>query len=308
MRIAVFGTGGVGGYIAANLCGQGDNITVVARGAHLEAIRRDGLKVVEDEREYITKPDAAVGEQALDGTYDLVLICVKGYDMQSAIAALRPHLHPASIVLPLANGVDHFERLSKALNARVLTGCCYILSHIDSPGVIRKKGKVFAAVFGSAEHPDAVETIRGVFERAGLRCKTPDDIETAVWKKYLFISAFAALTSYYDMGIKHIFESHPDEAEALLEEIAAVARSRGIEIGNEIQKALETASGLPEGASTSMHLDFQNGKPTELESLSGYILKEGERLGVATPVMRKLYEGIPAIYGKDADKFVNERL
>ncbi|MEJ2467557.1 MAG: 2-dehydropantoate 2-reductase [Campylobacterales bacterium] len=292
MRIALFGTGGVGGYIGANLCAKGDEITLVARGDHLEAIRERGLKVVEDNREDTARPDAAVDEAGLKGTYDLVILSVKGYDIHRAVDALLPHTDANTIVLPLANGVEHFDTLAARLDAKVLTGCCYILSHIASPGVIRKKGNVFAAVFGSHRHPEAVETVERLFETAGLRSKTPADIETAVWKKYLFISAFATLTSYYDTGIKPVYETYPDETEALLEEIAAVARAKGIEIGEEVGKALQTASGLPDSASTSMHLDFTQGKPTELEALSGYIVKEGETLGVDTPVMRKLYEAL----------------
>ena len=292
MRIAVFGTGGIGGYIGANLCAQGDDVTLVARGQHLEAIRSRGLRVVEDDRNYTVYPDHAVDDDGLEGIYDLVLLCVKSYDITNAIETLRPHLSADSIVLPLANGVDHFDKIAASLDVQLLRGCCYILSHIESPGVIRKQGKVFAAVFGTEKYPEGLERTAGCFKKAGLRYKTPDNIDTAVWKKYLFISAFASLTSYYDSSIKTVYTSHRDEAEAILNEIAAVALAKGIEIGDEIVKALETASALPEEASTSMHLDFQKGKASELDSLSGYIVKEGERLGVATPVMEKLYTGL----------------
>lgn len=297
MRIAVFGAGGVGGYIGAHLCGKSDEVTIVARGTHLEAMRQNGLKVVEDAETYTVFPDVIADEQGINGVYDLVILAVKGYDMSHALSALRPHLNAHSILLPLANGVDHFDRLAASLDATVLTGCCYILSHLESPGIVRKKGKVFAAVFGSAAHPEAVQRTAEVFDKAGLRSKTTEEIDAAVWKKYLFISAFASMTSYYDMPIKTVYDTHGEEVTKLLEEIAAVARAKGIEIGDEVQKALDTAAGLPPDASTSMHLDFQQGKPTELESLSGYIVSEGKRLGMATPVMAKLYEGLNA--GKD---------
>lgn len=292
MRICVFGAGGVGGYIGANLCGRGDDITLVARGKHLDAIRTHGLSVREDTREYTVFPDAVVSQSGLNGLYDLVILAVKSYDIDGAIEALRPHVSPASILLPLANGVEHFDTLSRRLEAKTLKGCCYILSHIASPGVIRKKGKVFAAVFGSESDPDTVSTVAALFEKAGLRYKTPEAIDAAVWKKFLFISAFATLTSYYDRGIREVCTAHRDETEALLEEIAAVAEAKGIAIGDEIPKALATAEGLPDGASTSMHLDFKAHKPTELEALSGYIVSEGERLGVPPPHMQRLYAGL----------------
>lgn len=292
MRILIFGSGGVGGYIAANLCGHGDEVTVVARGKHLEAIRSRGLRIVEDDRIYNAFPDAVADDTAIEGIYDFILLGVKGYDMDKAIDALLPHADDHTVILPLANGVDHFDKIETRLPGRLLKGCCYILAHVESPGTIRKKGKVFAAVFGSVGDPDAVETAAEMFERAGLRYKTPDDIDRAVWKKYIFISAFGTLTSYYDMGIKAVCEAHPVQTEALLEEIAAVARAKGIDIGDEVQKAMQTAVSLPENASTSMHLDFQQGKPTELESLSGYVVREGERLGVAVALMRKFYDSL----------------
>ncbi len=289
MRILIFGAGGVGGYIAANLCGFGDEITVVARGKHLEAIRSHGLHIVEDGRTYDAVPDIVADDSALEGIYDIVVLGVKSYDMDRAIAALSLHTDERTVILPAANGVDHFDKIEARLHGRLMRGCCYILAHVESPGTIRKKGKVFAAVFGSKSDPDAVETAAGIFERAGLRCKTPDDIDEAVWKKYLFISAFATLTSFHDTGIKAVCEARPEETETVLKEIAAVARANGIEIGGEVKKAMETALSLPVSASTSMHLDFQQKKPTELESLSGYVVKEAKRLGIDVPTMEKLY-------------------
>lgn len=292
MRIAIFGAGGVGGYIAAHLCGKGDEISVIARGTHLDTIRQHGLTVIEDTATYTVPPDFVIDERSLEGIYDLVILAVKNYDIPPALAALRPHLDTHSILLPLANGVAHFDTLSEALDATVLTGCCYILSHIRAPGIIRKEGKVFAALFGSTLSPEAVQKTAELFEKAGLRYKTPDDIDAAVWKKYLFISAFATMTSYYDTGIRTVCETHYEETRTVLEEIVGVAGAKGIEIGDEIDKALATAAKLPKESSTSMHFDFKQGKPTELESLSGYIVSEGKRLGVETPHMQRLYEAL----------------
>ncbi len=289
MRVLIFGTGGVGGYIGANLCVHGDEVTVVGRGAHLNAIREKGLHIIEDDKAYTAFPDVAVDESGLSGIYDFVLLGVKSYDIDHALDKLVPHIDNQTIVLPVANGVDHFDKIADRLDVRLLKGCCYILAHVEAPGIIRKKGKVFAVVFGSDADPDAVQTVAALFEKAGLRYKVPKEIDTAVWKKYIFISAFATLTSYYDMNIKAVAEHHPDETKTLLKEIAAVAHAKGIDIDDEIQKSVETALSLPESASTSMHLDFQKGRPTELESLSGFIVKEGKKVGVNTPLAQSLY-------------------
>jgi 2-dehydropantoate 2-reductase len=156
--------------------------------------------------------------------------------------------------------------------------------------VIRKKGEVFAAVFGGDEL--ATQRLKALFDAADLRAKTPDDIKTALWKKYIFISAFATLTSYYDKSIGYICEKHFYEAKELLEEIAAVAFSLNIDIKEEVAKALEVASKLPYDASTSMHLDFSNQKRDELETLSAYIVEQADVRGVEVPLMRTMYEAL----------------
>lgn len=292
MRIAVVGLGGVGGYIGAKMCALGDEVIFVARGKHAEAIKESGLLVREDEGSFRGHPDAVVAAEALEGSVDLLLLCVKSYDIARSIAALGKNITPDTIIIPFANGVEHAGNIAKTVGAKVLSGSVYILAHKEEDGVIRREGKVFAALFGSSHYPEESAKVAALFEKAGLRCKVPEDIEKALWKKYLFISAFAALTSFYDMGIRAVYEAHVDEAKALLEEIASVAAAKGINIAPEVDKALKTASNLPLDASTSMHLDFQRRRPTELETLCGYLVREAEANGAEVPVMRRLYKGL----------------
>jgi 2-dehydropantoate 2-reductase len=134
---------------------------------------------------------------------------------------------------------------------------------------------------------DATQTLVQLFDAASLRYKTPEDIRTAVWKKYIFISAFATLTSYYDTSIGAIYEKHFDEAKALLKEIANVAHAMNIDIYDEVEKSLETAKNLPYDSSTLMHLDFTNHKATELESLSGTIVSKGLEYSVDVSLMQQ---------------------
>jgi 2-dehydropantoate 2-reductase len=292
MRIAVVGLGGVGGYIGAKICALPDEIVFVARGEYARIIRENGLLVREDEGSFRARADAVVSSEALEGAVDLLLLCVKSYDIAESVAALRRNITPETIIIPFANGVEHAGNIAKMVEAKVLEGSVYILAHKEEEGVIRKKGKVFAAVFGSPQYPEESLRVAELFDQAGLRCKVPDDIEKALWKKYLFISAFAALTSYYDESIRTVCEAHADEAKSLLEEIASVAAAKGIDIASEVKKALETASNLPPEASTSMRLDFRQHRRTELETLCGYVVREAKLLGVEVPVMRRLYEGL----------------
>ncbi|MEN4053832.1 MULTISPECIES: 2-dehydropantoate 2-reductase [Sulfurimonas] len=284
MRVAVIGLGGVGGYLAASFTKAGIDVIGFGRGEHLGTIQKHGLTVKEDSVEWNVAIDARELREA-EGIFDVVLFCVKSYDLLQSYKGIAPCINDESLLISFANGVDNGDKLRDISHARVLEGAIYILSHIESPGVIRKKGKVFAAVFGGDK--EAAEVLASLFEKAELRYKTVDDIKTALWKKYIFIAAFATLTSYYDKPIAYIYKEHYDETKEVLEEIAAVAKSYGINIDDEVQKALDTASKLPADASTSMHFDFQNKKRTELESLSGYIAKNK---AVKTPLMEKMYQ------------------
>jgi len=288
MRVAVIGLGGVGGYLAASFAKAGIELVGFGRGEHLAVIQKDGLCVVEDHQEWQVNLDARELKDA-DGYFDGVLFCVKSYDLEDAYRAIEPFIDEKSFLISFSNGVNNGDRLRALSSATVLDGAVYILSHLQKAGVIRKKGKVFAAVFGG--DATATQKLATLFEKAELRYKTPDDIKKALYKKYIFIAAFATLTSYYDKPIAAVYKEHLSEAKALLEEIAAVAKSEGVDIDDEVQKALDTAAKLPADASTSMHLDFQNNKQTELESLSGYIAKNG---AVQTPLMEKMYKELSA--------------
>ena len=293
MRVAVVGLGGVGGYIAASFAKAGIDVTGFGRGEHLAVIQRDGIIIVEDEEQWSIHLNAKELREA-EGIYDVVLFCVKSYDLQESCEALCEHIDEQSVVLSFSNGVNNGDILRSCSRSRVLDGAVYILSHIEKAGVIRKKGKVFAAVFGGKD-TNAVEEVAALFEEAGLRYKTPANIKEALWKKYIFIAAFASLTSYYDKPIKQVYEENKEEAKTLLREIAAVAKEEGVDIDEEVQKSLDVASKLPKDASSSMHLDFQNGKKSELESLSGFIAKKE---GVDTPLMEKIYRALLDVYNK----------
>ena len=298
MRIAIVGIGGVGGYMGAKLCSligtqkKKYEVVFIARGKHAEAVKAKGLRVIEDDGEFTATPSMVCTAQEAEGTFDLILVCVKSYDIEAAVLPLKKNIRTDTVLMPFANGVNNAETIAKIVDAKVINGCAYILSHIQEPGVIRKRGSVFAAVFGDPKWFGESLFIDYMFKDAGLRTKVTEDIETAVWKKYLFISAFASLTSYYDSSIKKVYEEHYEKTMEVLNEIASVARAKGIHLKNEIPKALKTASLLPEDASTSMHLDFQHHRKTELDTLTGYIVDEAGRLNIEVPVMQMIYDDL----------------
>lgn len=292
MRIAVVGIGGVGGYIGAKLSLLDDEVVFIARGSHADAIRNKGIAVEEDDGVFTAYPDSVVSAEKAEGYFDLLLLCVKSYDIEKTIGSLQKNISGETIIIPFSNGVEHAHDISSMTDAKVLHGAVYILAHKKADGVIRKKGSVFAAVFGSRHNPDETAAAASVFKKAGLRCKTPEDIESALWKKYIFISAFASLTSYYNESIKTVYENHRGEAEKVLNEIVSVAAVKGIDLSDEVEKSLKTASGLPQDASTSMHRDFQLHRKTELETLCGYIVREAEAGSIEVPAMRKIYSSL----------------
>lgn len=293
MKIAVVGLGGVGGYLAASFAKVGLDVVGFARGEHLDAIETHGIDIQEDSLSWNVKLDARELDDLdgyFDGCFDIVIFCVKSYDLESSYSSIKSHVDKHTVVISFSNGVSNGDALRNISDSIVLDGCLYILSHIQKAGTIRKKGKVFSAVFGGDEL--ASNKLAQVFEDANLRYKNPSDIKTAIWKKYIFISAFATLTSYYNKSIGYIYEFHKDEVQVLLKEISSVAKAKGVEISQEIQKALKTAGSLPYDSSTSMSLDFKNKKKVELDSLSGYIVKEGMACGISTPLMTKMYENL----------------
>ena len=294
MRIGIIGLGGVGGYIGAYLSKSSHDVVCFGRGEHLESIKNNGIKIIEevqlgDIKRWSTPLDARDLSQA-DGYFDIVMFCVKSYDLRSSYEGIKPFIDSKSTLLSFSNGVDNGDILREISDSIVLDACIYILSHIEQNGVIRKKGKVFSAVFGGDENSSKV--LKSIFEETGLRVKVPDDIKKAIYKKFIFISAFASLTTYYDESIAQVCESHLFESKMLLNEIANVAMSQGIDILDEVDKSLDIARSLPYDASTSMHLDYKQGKKMELASLCGYVVKEGDKNLVDTPFMKTIYTSL----------------
>ncbi len=285
MRIAVVGLGGVGGYIGASLAKTSNELVCFARGEHLKEIKKNGLTIVEDEITWSQKLNVKDLDD-VEGYFDIVLFCVKGYDLEESLKRISKSIDSKTVLISFSNGVSNSELLRDLSDSVVLDGCVYILSHIEKYGVVRKKGKVFAAIFGGEK--DATNILNTIFSEADLRTKIPSDIKTAIWKKYIFIS-FATLTSYYDKSIGYIYKFHKDEAQKILTEIALVASRIGVDINSEIEKSLNTACNIPYDSSTSMHLDFQNKKRDELKTISGYIVKKADELKVEVPLMQMMY-------------------
>jgi len=296
MKILILGAGGVGGYVGALLGARGGaEVSLVARGAHLEAIRKNGLQIVEDDKRWTFHPAATVDDPAELGAFDLILVTVKHTSLSESLGLIASNIGPKTVILPLMNGVEHRrEILARYPDADVLEGCIYILSHIERPGVIRKKGEVFRLCWGrEGFDPSEYAVLCELFDRALPLHKPTAKIALEQWKKYLFIASMAALTSYYRIPMERVVAEHQEELEKLLEEIAAIARAKGVPLDEEIvRNTLRKMEKTVPGAKTSMQRDLEQGKAAEIEALPGYVVHEGKHLGVPTPVMERIYRSL----------------
>ncbi len=291
MKIAVVGAGGVGGYLAGKLTQQGlADVRLFARGAHLAAIRDHGLHIYDADERFVVYPDTS--EPVEGERFDVIFLAVKSYDFEAASAQIAPYVDEETVVVPLANGVDHRRRIEMLLERGVVCeGCLYIISHIEAPGIIRKKSPLFYMLFGREEITPKMEALAQLLNESGLKTKLTADARYECWKKYLFIATFATLTACHRLPMDAVYREHPDEVDAVLDEVTGVANALGVPLGEaEKAKVIKQAENLPEGAKTSMQLDFEAGKRTELESLSGYVVHAAEAHGLRVPLMRNCYE------------------
>ena len=295
MKVLIAGVGGVGGYIGAKLIQHTNaKVTLLARGANFEAIEKNGLKVIENNEEFVVKPFKVTQNPQKEGIFDFIIIAVKSYDLEPLLEQLKNNVNEKMIILPLLNGVEHDLIIKKYYpNAKVLKGCIYIISHLKEPGVIEKKGKVFKLCWGGNIDETSKEEIAKLFDTAKLRHKFTKEIDYEIWKKFLFISAMAALTTYYKTTMDIIASKHNQELQELFTEIVTLAQKKGVSLTNqEIEAALTQASKVIAGAKTSMQLDFEKGKKSEIDSLLGFVVKESKKLRLQAHLMEKIYNSL----------------
>lgn len=297
MKILIAGSGGVGSYVGAQLIRHTDSdLTLLARGKHLKAIEQNGLTIEEADESYTVHPHHATDDLSEQGFFDLIFLTVKARSLEETLKLISKNISDKTVIIPLLNGVGHADYISQYYpDATVFDGHIYILSNITAPGIIRKRGKVFRLIWGSPNNVngETIEAITTLLDTARLRHHYSDTIEYDSWKKFLFISAFATLTSYYNKTMDQISAEHPDELEALFREIVAVGQAKGIPLTKEdITAALTQAAKVAPGAKTSLQLDIEQGKAAETEALCGYIVHEGKRLGVKVPIMTKMYQAL----------------
>ena len=305
MKLAIVGVGGVGGYFGGHLARTDTDVRFLARGAHLQALRSDGLTVVSDVGPIDRLKIGVTDDPAEIGPVDAVLLAVKLADTEAAIAQMRPLVGPETAVASLQNGVDAVEQMSAAFGrGRVLGGVCHIAVAIERPGVIRHTGTMARITLGEL---DGAKTARltalvEACKRAGLNITEAPDISRTIWEKFVFLSAFSGVTALSRSSIGPV----RDDADGrlfigrALAESTAVARARGIAFPDDhVEKSLAFVANLPGAMKASMLHDLERGAKLELPWLSGAVVRLGRESGVPVPTHETIVAALkPHVNGR----------
>lgn len=298
MKIMIMGSGGTGAYYGALLAKQGNDVTFIARGAHLEAMRANGLQIRSIFGDFTISPVKATDSPAEVGTVDLILFCVKTYDTDEAVEAIRPVIGSQTAVLSLQNGVDAVERIGKAIGKEhVLGGATWISSAVEAPGVIKQVSQFRRIVFGELDgtHSERVQSAYEVLQRTGIAVEISEHILKVLWTKFVFISTASSLGSLtrLPMGDYRAIPETRSMIISLMQEVEALAHANGVATDVDVvQKSLEFMDNAAPHIKASMQLDVESGHRTELESMVGVIGRKGRELGIPTPVADFVYASL----------------
>lgn len=293
MRIAIMGSGGLGGYFGARLALGGADVRFIARGKHLEAMRRDGLRVEGPEPLHVKK--VQVSDRPADfGVADVVMVAVKLWDTQQAIEQIRPMVGPETAIISFQNGVLKDQYLRAAFDAKqIMGGVGYVATTIDSPGVIRQTGPMQRLIFGEFDGSRSArgEALLAACLAGGIQAEFSPDILREIWQKYVFLVGLSGTTTTIRKTIGPI-RSNPQTRAFLLDvmrEVVAVGRAHGVALPEDYAEVrLKLADEVSPDMTSSMHHDLQRGNRLEVRWLSGGVVELGAAKGVATPLNRAI--------------------
>jgi len=296
MRIVVFGTGGVGGYFGGRLAQAGEDVTFIARDEHLRAIKANGLRVDSSSGDFVVHPAKATNDVSEVGETDLVILGVKAWQVPEAARSIKPLVGPTTTVVPMQNGVDAVPQLVAELGSdNVIGGLCRIVSFVVAPGHIRHAGFMPSIIIGELDNQrsDRIMRIENVFRHAGLDTTIAADIQVALWTKFLFIASFSGVGAVANApaGVLRSDPKWRGQMLSAMEEIYALAHVRGVKLPSDsVNKVMAAVDGLPEDATSSMQRDIAAGKPSELESQNGAVVRMARESRVEVPTHALIYE------------------
>lgn len=288
MRIVVIGSGGVGGYFGGRLAAAGVDVTFIARGAHLAAMRERGLRIHSPEGNVHLPTVGVTDDSAAAAPADVVLFAVKLYDMVAALPLLTPLIGPETLVIPLQNGVAAVDHVTRTVGVdHTAGGTCYVSAFVSEPGVITHVAMgrlIFGPLSGSA--PQALRDLKAACEGAGFESVLSDRIQTEIWAKFVRLTTFSGITTVTRSPIG-VIASDPGLrrlAATALAESFAVANASGMSLDASLVPAIvDSFTTMPFGTKSSMLEDLERGRPLELPFLSGTVARLGQSLGIPTP-------------------------
>lgn len=298
MRFAILGSGAVGGYFGAKLARSGQDVTFVARGAHLEAIRLRGLEVQSAKLGDFTVQAPAESDTSRIGHVDAVLVAVKAYDNRTALPMLKPLLGPDTIVLTLQNGVDSVDEVAAiAGESHVVGGTTYVATALEAPGLIVQTGVhrsiIFGEVFGDRSRiSPRVQQLADVLTAADIQVTPVADARVPIWDKFVYLVAFSGFTGAARLPIGQLWKSPQAQAMfyATSREVAAIAKAEGVTISaNRFDTLREYMDNIPPTTRSSLLIDLEQGKRIEVEALQGAAIRRAKAHGVPTPIISALY-------------------
>jgi 2-dehydropantoate 2-reductase len=306
MKYAIMGAGGVGGYFGARLAAAGDEVVFIARGAHKAAMKANGLTLHSPLGDVRLEAVEVEDDPEAVGLCDIILFCVKLWDVEDAAETIRPLLSNDTCVVPIQNGVGVTDTLARLLGRKhVMGGVAQISASIEAPGVIRHHGDFARLIFGELDGSATwrQECLLAACTSAGIEARVSPAIAVEIWKKFVFLAPMAGATAFYRAPIGEILADPARRArlEAMIGETAAVGRAKGVALGGD-QEALTLAflEGLPPAMKASMLLDLELGRRLELDWLNGEVVRLGRELGVETPENAAVYEALkPFAMGQD---------
>lgn len=299
MNVAIVGAGGVGGYFGGRLAQAGEDVVFIARGEHLRAMQRNGLRVDSINGDFRVDPVMATDAPSTVGEVDYILVAVKSWQLPDAIETMRPMVGEKTSIVPLLNGVEAPDQLSGVFgDERVLGGFCSMISMVAAPGHISHVGAHPMIAFGerNRSRSERVERLRNAFSRTeGVQAEIPEDIHVAMWNKFLLIAPWSGVGAVTRAPIGRI-RALPETRTLLehaMEEIFGLAHARNVAMEREaIRRAMAFLDTLPEEATASMQRDILAGRRSELDAQNGAVVRLGKEAAVATPVNGMIYSSL----------------
>lgn len=299
MKIAVIGAGGVGGYFGGRLAQSGSDVTFIARGATLETLRANGLRVDSVLGDFTIQPVQATDDPSSVGPVDVILTAVKAWQLPEAAAQLAPMIGTDTVVVPLENGIDAPQLLEPIVGrAHVAGGLCAIVSFIVAPGHIRHTASEPIIMFGELDHrrSERLERLRQAFVRAGINAEVPPDIHRSMWTKFLFIATLSGIGALTRVPVG-AWRSDPDIRAMVtrsLHEVVALATARGIDLGGDeaVRRTWQRYDAMAPEATSSMQRDIMDGKPSELDAQLGVIVRMAQESGIDVTVTSMIYHAL----------------